>query len=394
MKKILFLLLLTATFVWQAFASGESFRHGHLDNGLHYYIRANRTTPGKADFYLVQNVGALMEEDHQNGLAHVLEHMAFHATENFPEGAPAFLKRRGIQDLNAYTGADETVYHIDGVPTDDKGLVDSCILILHDWSGFLLLRADEMEIERKVILEERRQGMALSQRMQTKLNALLSTHSKYATHDVIGTPEVLHNFTAEEVRAYYRDFYRPDQQAVIIIGDIDPEAVEAEVKRLFAPIPKRVNPKARLTYHIPDNTEPLYCRLIDKDIPQNAIVLMQRFRKAPVNSLKTQIKEQLCSEFYNQLVGSYLNDFIQEEDANFLSAQAGVHSMVRHYEGQNIAVTPLPGMEKEALRQVLEQLERIRRYGITEQKMKGLTDNYRRSLQQSAAMLNRMPNSV
>lgn len=394
MKKILFLLLLTATSAGQAFATSEPFRHGRLDNGLHYYIRANRTTPGKADFYLVQNVGALMEEDHQNGLAHVLEHMAFHATENFPEGAPAFLKRRGIQDLNAYTGADETVYHIDGVPTDDKGLVDSCILILHDWSGFLLLRADEMEIERKVILEERRQGMDLSQRMQTKLNALLYNHSKYATHDVIGTPEVLNHFTAEEVHAYYRDFYRPDQQAVIIIGDIEPEAVEAEVKRLFAPIPKRINPKARLTYHIPDNTEPLYCRLIDKDIPQNAIVLMQRFRKAPVNSLETQIKEQLCSEFYNQLVSSYLNDFIQEEDANFLSAQAGVHNMVRHYEGQNIAVTPLPGMEKEALRQVLEQLERIRRYGITEQKMKELTDNYRRSLRQSAAMLNRMPNSV
>lgn len=394
MKTILSIIFLLAAYAVQAVAPEHPLRYGRLDNGLSYYIRANRTTAGKADFYLVQNVGALMEEDHQNGLAHVLEHMAFHATENFPEGAPAFLKRRGIQDLNAYTGADETVYHIDGVPTGDKGLVDSCILILHDWSGFLLLRADEMEIERKVILEERRQGMDLSQRMQTELNAYLYNHSKYATHDVIGTPEVLNNFTAEEVRAYYRDFYRPDQQAVIIIGDIDPEAVEAEVKRLFAPIPKRVNPKARLTYHIPDNKEPLYCRLIDKDIPQNAIVLMQRFRKAPVNTLEDQIKEQLCSEFYNQLVGAYLNDFIQEEDADFLSAQAGIHNMVRHYEGLNIAVTPLPGMEKEALRQVLEQLERIRRYGITERKMKELTDNYRIGLRQSAAMLNRMPNSV
>ena len=214
----IFLLTFLTVCVFRVSAAPETpFRHGRLDNGLTYYIRATGASAGKADFYLVQNVGALMEEEHQNGLAHVLEHMAFHATEHFPEGVPAFLKRRGIQDLNAYTGADETVYHIDGVPTTDGGLVDSCLLILHDWSGFLQLRADEMEIERKVILEERRQGMDLSQRMQSQLNAYLYNHSKYATHDVIGTPEVLNHFTADEVRAYYHDFYRPDQQAVIVL---------------------------------------------------------------------------------------------------------------------------------------------------------------------------------
>jgi len=391
----IFLLTFLTVCVFRVSAAPETpFRHGRLDNGLTYYIRATGASAGKADFYLVQNVGALMEEEHQNGLAHVLEHMAFHATEHFPEGVPAFLKRRGIQDLNAYTGADETVYHIDGVPTTDGGLVDSCLLILHDWSGFLQLRADEMEIERKVILEERRQGMDLSQRMQSQLNAYLYNHSKYATHDVIGTPEVLNHFTADEVRAYYHDFYRPDQQAVIVLGDIDPDAVEAGVKRLFAGIPKRVNAKPRVTYAIPDNEEPQYCRLIDEDIPQNAVVLMKRFRKPEFRTLGEQVKDQLCREFYNQIVGERLNDFIQEEDALFLSAQAGVHDVVRHYEGQNIAITPLPGMEKEAVRQVLEQLERIHRYAITDQKLKELTDNYRLGLKQSAAMLRRMPNSV
>ena len=391
----IFLLTFLTVCVFRVSAAPETpFRHGRLDNGLTYYIRATGASAGKADFYLVQNVGALMEEEHQNGLAHVLEHMAFHATEHFPEGVPAFLKRRGIQDLNAYTGADETVYHIDGVPTTDGGLVDSCLLILHDWSGFLQLRADEMEIERKVILEERRQGMDLSQRMLSQLNAYLYNHSKYATHDVIGTPEVLNHFTADEVRAYYHDFYRPDQQAVIVLGDIDPDAVEAGVKRLFAGIPKRVNAKPRVTYAIPDNEEPQYCRLIDEDIPQNAVVLMKRFRKPEFRTLGEQVKDQLCREFYNQIVGERLNDFIQEEDALFLSAQAGVHDVVRHYEGQNIAITPLPGMEKEAVRQVLEQLERIHRYAITDQKLKELTDNYRLGLKQSAAMLRRMPNSV
>ena len=141
----IFLLTFLTVCVFRVSAAPETpFRHGRLDNGLTYYIRATGASAGKADFYLVQNVGALMEEEHQNGLAHVLEHMAFHATEHFPEGVPAFLKRRGIQDLNAYTGADETVYHIDGVPTTDGGLVDSCLLILHDWSCFLQLLAAEM----------------------------------------------------------------------------------------------------------------------------------------------------------------------------------------------------------------------------------------------------------
>ena len=392
--RIFFLTLLTVCALRLSATPETPFRYGRLENGLTYYIRATGASVGKADFYLVQNVGALMEEDHQNGLAHVLEHMAFHATENFPEGVPAFLKRRGISDLNAYTGADETVYHINGVPTADTGLVDSCLLILHDWSGFLQLRADEMEIERKVILEERRQGMDLSQRMQSRLNAYLYNHSKYAIHDVIGTPEVLNHFTADEVRAYYHDFYRPDQQAVIVLGDINLEAVEAGVKRLFAGIPKRVNAKPRVVYTIPDNEQPLYCRLIDEDIPQNAVVLMKRFRKPEIRTLGDQVKDQLCREFYNQIVGERLHDFISEEDALFLSAQAGVHDMVRHYEGQNIAITPLPGMEKEAVQQVLEQLERIHRYAITDQKLKELTDNYRLGLKQSAAMLGRMPNSV
>lgn len=392
--RILLLILLTVCTCRLSVAQEIPFRHGRLDNGLTYYIRATGASAGKADFYLVQNVGALMEEDHQNGLAHVLEHMAFHATENFPEGVPAFLKRRGIRDLNAYTGADETVYHINGVPTADRGLIDSCLLILHDWSGFLQLRADEMEIERKVILEERRQGMDLSQRMQSRLNAYIYNHSKYATHDVIGTLEVLNRFTPDEVRAYYHDFYRPDQQAVIVLGDIEPATVEAGVKRLFSDIPKRVNPKPRVVYTIPDNGQPDYCRLIDEDIPQNAVVLMKRFRKPEIRTLNEQIKDQLCREFYNRIVGERLNEFIQEEDASFLSAQAGVHDMVRGYEGQNIAVTPLPGMEEEAVRQVLEQLERIHRYAITDGKLKELTDNYRLGLKQSVAMLNRMPNSV
>ena len=175
--RILLLILLTVCTCRLSVAQETPFRHGRLDNGLTYYVRATGASAGKADFYLVQNVGALMERRPSKRACPRAGAHGFSRHGEFSGGRARLLKRRGIRDLNAYTGADETVYHINGVPTADRGLVDSCLLILHDWSGFLQLRADEMEIERKVILEERRQGMDLSQRMQSKLNAYLYNHS-------------------------------------------------------------------------------------------------------------------------------------------------------------------------------------------------------------------------
>ena len=173
MRRIIVLLLIvfgSFPLVFGEEKDNPEFRYGKLHNGLTYYIRHTHNSSGRADFYLVQNVGALMEEENQNGLAHVLEHMAFHATDNFPEGVPVFLKRQSISAFNAYTGHDETVYNINNVPTASKALVDSCILILRDWSGFLKLYPKDMDTERGVIQEERRSGMDLSARMQAKAN--------------------------------------------------------------------------------------------------------------------------------------------------------------------------------------------------------------------------------
>ncbi|MFR5661109.1 MAG: M16 family metallopeptidase, partial [Butyricimonas faecihominis] len=330
-----------------------------MKNGLTYYSRRTASSPGRADFYLVQNVGALMEEEEQNGLAHVLEHMAFHATDNFPEGVPAFLKRHGISNFNAYTGHDETVYNVNNVPTASKSLVDSCILILRDWSGFLKLYPEEMEIERQVIQEERRAGMDLATRLQTRANFFIYNGSKYATHDVIGSVEVLQNFTAEQVRNYYKDFYRSDLQAVIILGDINVEEVEAEVKRLFIPISRRENPKPRLVYDISDSPEPQYYKLIDKDVPTNGMVLMKRFRKNPVNSLRDMLREDLMREFYNKIMRDHLAECMESNDLAFLDASIGIFDIVRDYEGLNMMVSSLPGQEIEALEQLMEQMVRV-----------------------------------
>lgn len=396
MRKFLSFIFLALSFVPSIFAREDAvnFRYGRLENGLTYYIRRTGSMPGHADFYLVQNVGALMEEDEQNGLAHVLEHMAFHATENFPDGVPAFLKRHGVSNFNAYTGHDETVYNINNVPSISKLLVDSCILVLRDWSGFLKLYPEEMEIERQVILEERRSGMDLSNRLQTRANYFIYNGSKYATHDVIGTEDVLRNFTAEQVRSYYKDFYRPDQQAVIILGDINVDEVEAEVKRLFVPIPRRDNPKPRLVYDIPDNPEHQYHKLIDKDVPKNGMVLMKRFRKNPVNSLREMLREDLLRELYNKIMRDHLAECMESGEMVFLDASIGVFDIVRDYEGVNIVVSSLPGMELEALEQVMEQMVRVHRAVITDEKLRALAAGYLKRLEQFKLQQDKFPNNM
>lgn len=396
MRSLLLLFFVFLSFGQSILAQEESvnFRQGRLENGLTYYIRRTTSSPGRADFYLVQNVGALMEEEQQNGLAHVLEHMAFHATDNFPDGVPAFLKRHKISNFNAYTGHDETVYNVNNVPTASKLLVDSCILVLRDWSGFLKLYPEEMEIERQVIQEERRAGMDLSARLQKQANFFIYNGSKYATHDVIGSVEVLQSFTAEQVRDYYKDFYRPDQQAVIILGDIDVDAVEAEVKRLFALIPRRENPKPRLVYDIPDSPQPQYYKLIDKDVPTNGMVLMKRFRKNPVRSLRDMLREDLMREFYNKMMRDHLAECMENSDVAFLNASIGIFDIVRGYEGLNVVVSSLPGQEIEALEQLMEQMARVHQTVITDEKLHGMASGYLKRLEQFKLQKERFPNSM
>lgn len=370
------------------------YRHGRLDNGLTYYIRHTELQKGKADFYLVQNVGAMMEEDNQNGLAHFLEHMAFNGTENFPKGIQAFLKSRGVTQFNAYTGQDETVYHINRVPTNSNGLVDSCILILRDWSGFLLLDPVEIDKERGVILEERRLRQNVGSRLHDQTDRYIFNGSKYAVHNTIGLEEVIKNFTPAELRAYYTDFYRPDQQAVIIVGDIDAGRVEREVMRLFNPIPKRVNPKPRVVYEIPQNTVPIYCKAFDKELPGNSILLIKRHRLAPPASLDEMMRNNLLSKFYSDIVRKYLSRYINDESPDFMETMVSVRKLVRNYQSLNIMVNPYPGKDREALQQLLEELERIRRFAFTPQELQEQISRYLEGLDETEKAQEHLSNDV
>ena len=396
MKNILLLIIISIQIprLLHAQDSPSIFRHGKLENGLTYYVRHTNLQPGKADFYLVQNVGALMEDDNQNGLAHFLEHMAFNGSESFKEGIPNFLKRHGVTQFNAHTGQDETVYYMTNVPTNNKELVDSCIIVMKDWSGFLLLKPDEIDKERGVIQEERRMRRNLGTRLKEQTDAHVYNHSKYATHDIIGSEEILKNFTPEELRAYYNDFYRPVLKAVIVVGDVDAAKIEAEIQRLFNPIPKRVNPKPRLVYEIQDNAFPLYAKAFDKEMTEASMTLLKRVKQNPPASLKEMMKQNLINRFYNQIMEKYLRKYVETQNPSFLETMVGFGGLVRNYDRWNIYIQAYPHKERQALKELMEEIERIHQYAINDKEVKEQVNAYLSGLDETEKNKDKFPNEV
>jgi zinc protease len=240
----------------------QNVRRGKLENGLTYYIRHNEKPAQRANFYIAQKVGSVLEEETQRGLAHFLEHMAFNGLEHFPKKAMLdYMERNGVKfgtNVNAWTSFEQTVYMLNNVPTTNPGLVDTCLLVLHDWSSFISLEDDEIESERGVILEEMRQGMDAQSRIYNKILPEIYPNSPYGVPmPIIGTEEVVANFDHQYLRDYYHKWYRPDLQGIIIIGDIDVNQIENRLKEMFADIPAPVNPAERVYFPVADNEEPI-----------------------------------------------------------------------------------------------------------------------------------------
>nr|WP_234397391.1 pitrilysin family protein [Prevotella aurantiaca] len=253
----------------------KTIRKGKLPNGLTYYIRHNDKTKGVADFYIAQHVGSILEESNQRGLAHFLEHMAFNGTKNFPgddqkPGIVKWCESVGIQfgtNLNAYTSVDQTVYNISAAPIKREGIIDSCLLILHDWSHNLLLADKEIDKERGVIEEEwrtRRMGLAM-QRLAEASMPVIYAGSKYADCMPIGDMNIVRTFPYQALRDYYHKWYRPDLQAIIVVGDIDEDQIERKIKALFGNIEMPNNTAERIFYPVPDNKKMILFTATDKE---------------------------------------------------------------------------------------------------------------------------------
>ena len=332
----------------------STLRTGRLPNGLTYYIsRDAGASEGTAHFYLLQNVGAILEDDKQNGLAHYLEHMAFEATEHFPGGVMDFLRRRGLYSFDARTGTDDTRYSIMDVPTAEKGLTDSVLLILKDWCSGISITEKDTEKQRGIIIEEWRQRGGIDKRLSDSIAGVIYNGSQYAHRNVIGSLDVLKSFKYPDIQAFYKTWYRPDLQCVIIVGDIDPAAYEQQVQKLFASLPAARNAKARPAFPIEDNNEPLYYRFVDKENRSHSYGLYQRVATPTNRSTEQATKDYLLGQLFNALAPQYFARLRNRGEEAYIAASVSYSPLVRGYGQFAWDFVPYAGQDEKALQQVL-----------------------------------------
>ena len=375
-------------------------RIGKLDNGLTYYIRHNELPEDRADFYIAQKVGSILEEENQRGLAHFLEHMCFNGTTNFPgKGIINWLESIGVkfgENLNAYTSIDETVYNIDNVPVIRDGIVDSCLLILHDWANDLTLAEKEIDNERGVIHEEWRTGQGAMMRMYEQALPKAFEGSKYGHRLPIGTIEVIDNFPYQALRDYYEKWYRPDQQGIVVVGDIDVDKVEAKIKEIFSPIKMPANAAERVYEQVPDNKEPIITIAKDKEQPTTMIYIWHKHPATP-NEAKGNMG-YLVQNYMFSMIESMLNARLEElrQSANppFIAAAAEESDFLlakttKAFAG--LAISKEDGIPT-AISTLVREIERARKFGFTSSEYARAKADYLRALESAYNERDKMKN--
>ena len=362
---------------------------GKLPNGITYYLRHNEEPKERASFFIIRNAGALLENDDQDGLAHFLEHMAFNGSKNFPGNSMvSTLERHGVAygyNLNAYTSQNETVYNISDVPVTDESLIDTCLLILHDWSYYLTLDPKEIDKERGVITEEWRRGNDSSNRLRKQTLPVIFKGSRYAERDVIGDMDVIRTFKPETLRDFYHKWYRTDLEAITIVGDFDVQKMEQKIKKLFSSIPAVENPQPRPFFDIPPHDETYFCLATDKEATSSYVQLLRIFRAEEYDgkgyATYQDLKNQLIIGFYNSMAANRISEKIQSGEAPYLGGSINLHKAARGYYGYSIHATARPNEEKEALTGILEENERIRQHGFTASELERVKTNYMTALE-------------
>ncbi len=363
-----------------------SVRIGKLDNGMTYYIRHNEEPKERASFYIIQNVGALLENDDQNGLAHFLEHMAFNGTQHFPEkGIINTLEKHGVQfgrNINAYTSFGETVYNLSDIPVKHEGLIDTCLLVLNDWADFLLLTDKEIDAERGVITEEWRTGMNADRRMFNQYVKVLLQGSKYTKRDVIGSMDVIKNFKYETLRSFYHDWYRTDLQAIAIVGDVDVDAVEKKVKDLFSKIEAVQNPPKREFYEVPSHQEPLYVLATDKEADSYEVSLYIKHKATPpAEKNMNYLREKTIQGLFGMMTRDRITELLQKGVPPFVMGSIGYGGFVDGYEVLNIEATAKPNEGEIAFKTIFTEAQRINKHGFTSGELERAKTNFLTSLE-------------
>lgn len=362
----------------------NTIRKGILPNGMTYYIRHNAQTKGVADFYIAQKVGSILEEKRQRGLAHFLEHMAFNGTKHFPgntlqPGIVAWCESVGIKfgaNLNAYTSVDQTVYNISAAPVTREGVIDSCLLILNDWSHELLLTDKEIDKERGVIEEEwrtRRSGMAM-QRLSEQAMPVIYAGTKYSDCMPIGNIDIVRTFPYNDLRDYYSKWYRPDLQAIIVVGDINEDKIEEKIKKLFAKIPLPQNAAHRIYYPIGNNEKMILYTATDKEQPTVNFTLYMKRDVTPKQERNTI--QNYADDYKTNILRMAINDRLEElsrtKNAPFISAsvRSGNFFLASTKDAFELSGVLKEGKVLEAIQLLVGEVERARANGITIDELK------------------------
>ncbi len=364
-------------------------RYGKLDNGLTYYIRANKEPKERAEFFIAQNVGAILENDNQNGLAHFLEHMALNGTKNYPgKGIINYFETIGVKlgsNINAGTSLDETVYNLSDVPTIRDGIIDSALLVLHDWSSFITLDGGEINDERGVIREEWRTRAGAEHRMWKEANKLKYPGSQYAKRDLLGDTAIINNFAHQTIRDFYKKWYRPDLQAILIIGDVDVDKVEAKIKSTFVDIPRKENAGERPVYPILDNAAPIIAVVRDPEARMTRIELDYKQDKLPPNVKLSMVgyANLTINSLISTMIANRFEEITQQADAPFVAGYGNYGELVKSKDAFQLLAIPKEGKELEGLSALLLEAEKIKRFGFTNSELERAKTDYLKNLEKS-----------
>lgn len=378
----------------------KNVKIGHLDNGLTYYIRHNSYPEHVASFYIAQKVGSINENDDQRGLAHLLEHLAFNGTDHFKDNTlQEYLQGIGVEygrNLNAYTSVEKTVYYFTDVPTQRISAVDSCMLILKDWSNGITLSQKAIDDERDVVHNEYRMRMVGQQLMFERNLPKLYQGEKYGYRLPIGLMSVVDGCNPETLRTYYRKWYRPDNQAIIVVGDVDVDHIEAQIKKLFSGIKVPKNAAKVVPVEVADNDTAIY--VVDKNKEQQYdVVDILMKRDATPDSLKSRMDYLMEGYLHNvitRMIDSRLSEQAREADCPFLQGGSSVSSYLLSSTKDAFELNGLakPGKVKEAYAAFLREAKRIHDFGFTATEYQRAKDEFMSQMEKAYDNRDKMKN--
>ena len=353
-------------------------RTGVLANGLKYYIRQNKKPEQKVELRLVVNAGSILEDDDQQGLAHLSEHMAFNGTTHYKKNdIVSFLQTIGVSfgnDLNAYTGFDETVYILP-IPTDKPGNIETGFQIIEDWAHNVTDKNEDIDGERPVVLEESRLGKGAEDRIGRKLYPTLFAGSLYANRLPIGLDSIIKNAPYDNLRRFYRDWYRPDLMAVIVVGDIEPIQAEALIKKHFKNLVNPAWERKRKVFEVPPYKSSTALVVTDKEATNYLAEI--HYAAIPSKEVHTlgDYRRDIIKEIFSSLLNQRLKELTQKENPPFLFGGAGFEPIARGYESFTAQVVSPDIDASVPIKSFFEVFEKVKKYGFTESELERAKKN-------------------